>query len=159
MNSLMIISLCDIFMFPDLSQLQRQEDLKVDTGSWPIAGISAVSDTRLLVTVLNEGKVMLVDSQTGGTVAHITLEHAPHTVYMWDNNTAVVALPQEKKVQFIDIHGDSLTLGRSLSVNGYVWGVARSEEGLVVSYRSSPWLEVLAMNGRVLHRVQVFQQQ
>jgi len=141
-----------MFMFLDLSQLQRQQDRKVDTGGWDIYDISVVSDTRLLVTVRKEKKVRLVDSQTGGSVAHITLEHVPDTVCMWDNNTAVVTLPLEQKVQFIDIHGDSLTLGRSLNVNGDVRGIARSEEGLVVSYESSPWLEVLAVNGRVLHR-------
>jgi len=141
-----------MFMFPDLSQLQRQHDLKVDTGGYSIWDISAVSDTRMLVTVWGERKVRLVDSQTGRAVAHITLEHKPYTVCMLDNNTAVVALPLEKKVQFLNIHGDSLTLGRSLKVNGDVWGIARIEEGLVVSYRSSPWLEVLAVNGTVLHR-------
>ena len=140
-----------MFMFPDLSQLQRQQDLKVDTGRWDIWDISVVSDTRLLVIVWRERKVILVDSQTGGTVAHITLEHEPYRVCMWDNNTAVVTL-YEKNVQFINIHGDSLTLGRSLNVNGDVRGIARSEEGLVVSYESSPWLEVLATNGTVLHR-------
>jgi len=117
-----------------------------------IHDISVVSDTRLLVNVWEVRKVMLVDSQTGATVAHITLEHTPSRVCMWDNNTAVVTLWSEKKVQCIDIHGDSLTLGQSLKVNEYVWGIARSEEGLVVSYRSSPWLEVLAVNGSVLHR-------
>jgi len=149
---LMIISCCDMFMFSDLSQLQRQQDLEVDTGGWDIRDISVVSDTRLLVAVWRERKVRLVNSQTGGLVARITLKHGPRTVCMWDNNTAVVTLWLTKKVQFIDIHGDSLTLGQSLKVNGVVWGIARSEEGLVVSYRSSPWLEVLAVNGTVLHR-------
>jgi len=142
-----------MFMVSDLSQLQRQQDLKVDTGDgWSIWDISVVSDTRVLVTVRGEGKVRLVDSQTGGTVAHITLQPDPRRVCMCDNNTAVVTWWWKKKVQFININGDSLTLGQSLSVNGYVRGIARSEEGLVVSYTSSPWLEVLALNGRVLHR-------
>jgi len=141
-----------MFMFSDLSQLQWQQELKVNTGGWPISDISVVSDTRLLVTAWRERKVILVDSQTGGTVAQITLKHLPLRVCMWDNNTAVVTLVLKKKVQFINIHGDSLTLGQSLKVNGNVYGIARSEEGLVVSYWSSPWLEVLAVNGTVLHR-------
>jgi len=141
-----------MFMFSDLSQLQRQQDLKVYTCGVDIHDISVVSDTRLLVIVWRERKVRLVDSQTGGTVAHITLERAPLTVCMWDNNTAVVTLSWKGKVQFINIHGDSLTLGQSLKVNKYVWGIARSEVGLVVSYESPPWLAVLAMNGTVLHR-------
>jgi len=144
-----------MFIFSDLSQLQRQQDLEGNPGGDRIWDISVVSDTRLLVTVWLERKVILVDSQTGGTVAHITLEHGPLKVCMWDNNTAVVTLAWEKKVQFINIYGDSLTLGQSLNVNGVVRGIARSEEGLVVSYwsyRSSPRLEVLAMNGTVLNR-------
>jgi len=124
----------------------------VNTGGWGLWDISVVSDTRVLGTVWEGREVRLVDSQTGGTVAHITMEHEPDTVCMWDNNTAVVTLWWEEKVQFININGDSLTLGQSLKVNEYAWDIARSEEGLVVSYTLSPWLEVLAMNGTVLHR-------
>ena len=146
----MIIFLCNVFMFLDLSQLHRQQDMKLDTAGWSIWDISVVTDTRLLVTVWRVRKVSLVDSQTGGTVAHITLEHEPVRVCMLDNNTAVVTLDGHK-LQFINIDGDSLTLGQPISVSGDVWGIARSDEVLVVSYLSSPWLEVLSKNGIVLH--------
>ena len=93
---------------------------------------------------------MLVDSRTGGTVAQLTLQDGPRRVCMWENNTAVVSLDRQK-VQFININGDSLQLGRSFSVNGTVCGVGRSGDRLVVSYLSPPGLEVLAMDGRVMH--------
>jgi len=137
-------------MFPDLSHLHRQQDLEVDSGGWPIYDITVVSDTRLLVAVYRMKKVMLVDSQTGGTVAQLTLQAHPHRVCMWDNTTAVVTLDGQK-VQFININGDSLQFGRSFSVNGYVWGVGRSGDRLIVSYDSPPWLEVLTVDGRVMH--------
>jgi len=136
-------------MFADLSHLHRQQDLKVDTGGYSICDITEVSDTRLLVTVTRMKKVMLVDSQTGGTVAQHTLQD-PRRVCMWDNNTAVVSL-YGQKVQFININGDSLKLGPSFSVNGDVCGVGRSGDRLIVSYDAPPWLEVLAMDGRVMH--------
>jgi len=137
-------------MFADLSHLHKQQDLKVDTGDEAICDITEVSDTRLLVTVLGGRKVMLVDSQTGGTVAQHTLQDYPYRVCMWENNTAVVTL-HNKKVQFININGDSLQLGRSFSVNGDVRGVGRSGDMLIVSNESPPWLEVLATDGRVMH--------
>jgi len=138
-------------MFPDLCQLHRQQDLKVDTGGFGIEDITVVSDTRLLAAVWWGSRVMLVDSQTGGTVAQVTLPAIPRRVCMWDTNTAVVTLDGQK-VQFININGDSLKiLGRSFSVNGNVWGVGRSGDRLVVSYVLPPGLEVLSMDGRVMH--------
>jgi len=137
-------------MFPDLCQLHRQQDLKVDTGGWGIFNITVVSDTRLLAAVWLQSKVMLVDSQTGGTVAQVTLPANPYRVCMWDNNTAIVTL-KGQKVQFININGDSLKMGQSFSVNGDVCGVGRSGDRLVVSYESPPGLEVLSMDGRVMH--------
>jgi len=136
-------------MFPDLSKLHRQQDLKVGTGWYGISDITVVSDTRLLAAV-GGSRVMLVDSQTGGTVAQVTPQANPYRVCMWDNNTAVVTLDRQK-VQFININGDSLKMGRSLSVNRNVYGVGRSGDRLVVSYGSPPGLEVLSMDGRVMH--------
>jgi len=139
-----------VFIFPDLCQLHRQQDLKVDTDGWGIYDITVMSDNRLLVTVNGMKKVMLMDSQTGGTVAQLTLQDYPFTVCMWDNNTAVVTLDGQK-VQFISINGDSLKMGKSFSVNGDVCGVGRSGDRLIVMYLSAPWLEVLSMDGRVMH--------
>jgi len=136
-------------MFPDLSHLHMQQDLKVDTIVSYITDVTVVSNTRLLA-VWGVEKVMLVDSQTGGTVSQLTLQAHPHRVCMWDNNTAVVTLCGNK-LQFININGDSLQLGRSFSVNGDVYGVGRSGDRLIVSYVSPPGLEVLAMDGRRIH--------
>ena len=138
-------------MFPDLCQLHRQQDLKADTGGYGgISDITVVSDTRLLAVVWWGSRVMLVDSQTGGTVAQLTLQANPRRVCMWDNTTAVVTLVGQK-VQFININGDSLKMDRSLSVNGNVYGVGRSGDRLVVSYLSPPGLEVLSLDGKVMH--------
>ena len=137
-------------MFPDLCHLHRQQDLKVGTGGFGIPDITLVSDTRLLAAVWAGSRVMLVDSQTGGTVAQLTLQAIPHRVCMWDNNTAIVTLDRQK-VQFISINADSLKMGRSFSVNGNVWGIGRSGDRLVVSYLSPPGLEVLSLDGKVMH--------
>jgi len=91
-----------------------------------------------------------VNSQTGGTVAQITLKSYPCRVCMFNNIMAIVTL-EGKSLQLININGDSLELGRSFSVNGDVWGVARSEDNIVVSYVSHPWLQVLSMDGTVMH--------
>jgi len=121
----------------------------VDTGGAGIFDIAVVSDTRLLVIVYAIKNVILVNSQTGGTVAQITLKGGPRRVCMFDNTMAVVTL-NDKSLQLININGDSLELGRSFNLNRYVWGVARSEDKIVVSYGSPPGLEVLSMDGRVI---------
>jgi len=137
-------------MFPALSQLQRQEKIKVNTGGEHISDIAVVSDTRLLVVVNEIKKVILVNSQTGGTVAQITLKSYPRRVCMFNNIMAVVTL-KNRSLQFININGDILELGRSLMLNGDVRGVAKSEDNIVVSYESPPGLQVLSMDGTVMH--------
>jgi len=137
-------------MFPAFSQLQRQEDIKVDIGDWSIFDIAVVSDTRLLVIVNGNKIVILVNSQTGGTVAQITLKSNPRSVCMFNSIMAVVTL-KDRSLQFINVNGDVLELGRSFSLNRDVWGVAKSEDKLVVSYVSPPGLQVLSMDGTVMH--------
>jgi len=121
----------------------------VDTGGSRIFDITVVSDTRLLVTVWLQSKVMLVDSQTGGTVAQLTPQGHPYRVCMCDNNTAVVTLVGQK-VQFININRDSLKISGSFSVNGDVCGVGRSGDRPIVSYLTPPGLEVLSMDCSVI---------
>ena len=139
-----------MFMFSAFSQLKRQEDIKVKTGGEKILDIAVVSDTRLLVIVNGNKRVILVNSQTGGTVAKITLKGHPRSVCMFNNIMAVVTL-EGGSLQLINNNGDSLKLGRSFCVNGDVCGVARSEDKLVVSYVSPPGLQVLSMDGTVMH--------
>ena len=119
-------------------------------GGRSIWAIAVVSDTRLLYIVNLTKKVILLNSQTGGTVAQITLKGSPHRVCMIDNTMAVVTLGN-KGLQFININGDSLEFARSIRVNGIVWGISRSEDRLIVSYVSPPRLEVLSMDGRLIH--------
>jgi len=139
-----------MLMFPAFSQLKRQEDIKVNTGGGGIFDIAVVSDTRLLVIVSAKQRVILVNSQTGGTVAQITVKHSPRRVCTFNNIMAVVTL-QGESLQLINIKGDSLELGQSPRLNRYGWGVARSEDKIVVSYVSPPWLQVLSMDGTVMH--------
>jgi len=137
-------------MFPAYSQLQKQQDIKVDTDDERIFDIAVVSDTRLLVIVKSKKRVILVNSQTGGTVAKITLKCFPRRVCMFNNIMAVITLG-DKNLMFININSDSLELGRSLRLNGDVWGVAGSQDTIIVSYAAPPWLQVLSMDGRVMH--------
>jgi len=113
--------------------------------------ITMMSDTRLLATVNTAKKVMLVDSQAGRTVDQISLKNYPRGVCIWDNNTAAVTL-MKNKVQLININDNSLTLGNFLNANGDVWGIARSNDRLVVSYSSPPWLKTLSIEGKVINR-------
>jgi len=94
--------------------------------------------------------VILVNSQTGSTVAKITLKSGPRRLCMFNNIMDVVTL-QNTSLQLINVNGDVLELGRSIRLKREVWGVARSEGKIVVSYFSPPWLQVLSMDGTVMH--------
>jgi len=56
------------------------------------------------------------------------------------------------KVQMINIQGQSITLGKVLTLNYDPWGVSTcGESDLVVSYQTAPWLEVISTEGKVFH--------
>ena len=109
-----------------------------------------VSDIRLLIIVNSNQRVIVVNSHSGSTVAKVTLNSNPCRVCMFNNIMAAVTL-RDTSLQFININDDSIELGRSFSLEGEVCAVARSEDKIVVSFVPHHWLQVLSIDGTVMH--------
>ena len=102
-----------------------------------------VSGRRLLLTDVKHKSVLLVDSQEGGVLSTVSVPCAPYGMCMVDAARAAVALPDDKRLQYVHVNGDSLTLGKVVPMGGHVWGVNVLGDRLVVTYTEPPAVEVV----------------
>jgi len=123
-----------------------------EDGYW-IYDIAAVSPTRLLVTDNINRTLRLVDSQNGGVVSQVSLPGKPRGVCLTGDGRAAVALPNEKRVQFVRVDGDTLSLDKSITVKGTILGIVSSSNHLVVSNQNPGRVEKITMEGRVTHEL------
>jgi len=136
--------------------LHRAKNLDVtspDENEYGIKYIAVVSPTRLLVTDYTNHKLRLVDSQNGGVVSHVSLTGTPWGVCLTGDGRAAVTLPNEKRIQFVRVDGDTLSLDKSITVKGSVWGIVSSNNHLIISYHDPGRVERITMEGRVTHEL------
>jgi len=138
---------------PDLTQarLKRQPDIQLPEGVCFIYDLAVVSPDMLLVANHYKHCVQLLDCLKG-VVSEVQLQDWPYRMCLTDRNTAAVNMG-DKKIQMIKLKDKTLTKARELTVSERVYGLTSSRNSLVVSYHSSPWLEVISMNGKVLHQL------
>jgi len=84
-------------------------------------------------------------------VSAVKLQDTPWRICLTDRNTAAVNVGL-KKIQMFLVKGKTLTNGKELNVSRYIIGLTSSRNSLLVSYSSQPWLEVISMDGKVLHQ-------
>jgi len=115
--------------------------------------MTCLSDNRLLVADHLERSVKLIDT-TSRTVACSTLLSAdPCGICMYDDGTALVALPMKNLIQFIKIDGKTLKLDKTLRVSGYIQGITTCRENIVVSYADPLGVEMLSRTGSLEVRI------
>ena len=118
-------------------------------GEIVINDIAVLSTTRILVTDGTHITLRLVDSQNGGLLCKVALPDLLWGVCVLKDGRAAVTLPYEKRIQFICVEGDSLSMDRSIHVNGNVAGIAAFGDHLVVSYWNPGRVEKITMEGKV----------
>jgi len=118
-------------------------------GEIVINDIAVLSTTRMLVTDGTHITLRLVDSQDGGLLCKVALPDLLWGVCVLKDGRAAVTLPYEKRIQFICVEGDSLSMDRSIHVNGNVAGIAAFGDHLVVSYWNPGRVEKINMAGKV----------
>ena len=64
-----------------------------------------------------------------------------------------MTLPDQKRIESIRVEGDTLSLDGSIDVKGTVFGIAKSNNHLIVSYKDPGRLEKITMEGRVTHQL------
>jgi len=131
--------------------LSRKQDVGVvsqDEEEIVIHDIAVLSTTRVLVTDWTCKTLRLVDSQNGGVVAKLCLTTKPFKLcHVRDG------LPFEKRIQFIRIGRDTLTLDISVDMNGTVAGIAACDSHLVVSYQDPGSVEKITIMGKVTRKL------
>jgi len=135
--------------------LSRERDLRVTSGEELIVtqDIAVVSSSRVLVTDGVNHTVRLLDSQGDKIVSKLPLSSRPQRVCLLRDRRAAVTLPDQKRIQFIRVDGDTLSLDGSIDVKGTVIGIARHTNHLILSYQDPGRLEKITMNGGVTHQL------
>jgi len=137
----------------DLTQarLKRQPDIQLPGGECYIYDLAVVSPDMLLVSNNSKKCVQLLDCLKGEVVSEVQLQGYLYRMCLTDRNTAAVNVG-DRKIQLIKVKDKTLTKGRELSVRGTICGITSIRNSLVVAYGSQPWLEVISMDGKVLHQ-------
>jgi len=113
--------------------------------------MTIMSSDTLLLANMRQRSVQLVNSMLGRVVSEVIMSNAPHRLCRLSDLLAAISF--EFKVHLIHINGKTVTKGKLFDVNGNVWGISvYSSTSFVVSYNHSPWLEVISVDGTILHR-------
>ena len=117
-----------------------------------ISDIALVSTDSLLLANWSKMTIQLINSRTGSTLSEVsTTPYDPYGICLLGGERAAVTM-SSGKVQQVHVRGGRLTPGTVLGVKALCLGVTPSGDNVVVSYMLSPWLEVMSIDGRVLHR-------
>jgi len=137
----------------DLTQarLKRQSDIQLPGVKCWIKDLAVVSPDMLLVSNYSKQCVQLLDCLKGEVVSEVQLQEQPYRMCLTDRNTAAVNVGGGK-IQMIKVKDKTLSKGRELTVSENIRGQTSCRNSLVVSYSSQPWLEVISMDGKVLHQ-------
>ena len=133
------------------ARLKRQPDIQLPGGMCEIEDLAVVSPDMLLVANSRKLCVQLLDCLKGEVVSEVHLQEWPYSMSLTDKNTAAVRVGGGQ-IQMIKVKDKTLTKGRELTVSGNICGLTSSRNSLVVAYNSQPWLEVVSIDGKVLHQ-------
>jgi len=116
-----------------------------------IYDMAVLSPSRLLVSDWTNYTLRLVDSVNGGILSQVSLPGCPLGLCFLGGGGAAVVLYSVKKIQFVRINGDKLSLDRSIDVKEDPLGISTfNSSHLVVSYQNPGRVEMMTMDGRVI---------
>ena len=142
------------FLFTDVSTpvFQRQHDVRFAPAVVGIFGMALVSPDILLLSFFNLQKVQLVDTREGRVVSEVKLQSNPRGVCLIRSDKAVVTV-KGKKVQMLHVFWQTLNMGIALDVKTEAVGITKvGDTSFVLLYVDSPWLEVITVDGNVVHQ-------
>jgi len=114
--------------------------------------IKVVSPSRLLVTDFDNQKIKMLDSANGRVLSTVSVPGMPRRICILRDGRVAVALTNVNKIQFIYINGDTLSLDGLIDVRDNPMSLSAFDHNrLVVSYEGSGRIEMITMEGRVVH--------
>ena len=129
--------LADAYAFDNVLDFKTMESRKVsiklpsDKREPCISGCTFLPDGQLLICDYKNKKIKLLDSSLA---VHDSLElESAEDIAVVDNNTAVVTMPTQRKLQFLYI-SEKLRKGRTLSFRKECYGVAVTGNEMFISF-------------------------
>ncbi|WAR20113.1 hypothetical protein MAR_001951 [Mya arenaria] len=127
-----------------------------DNGFCYITGLTLTSRGHLLLADFQTGhkSVKLVNTSTNTIESRLVLTGCPYEIKSMPNDQAVVTIPHQGLLQFLDVRGNRILKGRAIKVDGKCYGVAHYRNKLIVSSHCPSKVEILTLRGQVISRVE-----
>jgi len=134
-------------------KFEQQEDLMSTNPYYrnriSFSDVVVVSSNKVLVCGFGGNTVHLMDSIASREVAAVRMPDEPRSICLINAGMAAVSL-NGKKVQFIKIGRDTLTLNHVLEVGKDIYGITTLYNNLVASSIYPPGVEIMTMEGKVV---------
>ena len=104
---LMCLKIIIKFMSTDLSTTKLQQKASIQLNNQKIEDMLLYSTDKLIVSILEQKKVILVERGSGEVLSEIALQDKPRLLCMAANHLAAAALVN-KRIQFIKVNGSTL---------------------------------------------------
>lgn len=119
-----------------------------------ISGIALISkDEILLADNKNENHTLTILNVRKNTITpSYKLSSPPWDVTVINSEKVAVTLPKKKEIEFMNIKNE-LSLSHCFKVTGSCWGIDHLNGLLAVSFCSPPGVQILQINGDILHEV------
>ncbi|XP_053385297.1 uncharacterized protein LOC128550374 [Mercenaria mercenaria] len=130
-------------------------DIKMatDKKAYNVTGIAVIVTDQLAVADFINNKIKIVDTKQQKVVGNAKLSSGPWDVALLPGDQLAVTLPDEHKIHVLSTTG-GLSQIRQMKVGGYCYGLAYSDEKLVVTLHTFPAkVQVLTMEGEVLRTI------
>lgn len=137
-----------------LSEIQINVQTTDDKHNCWITGLTYLSPNKLLLADRDNDCIKCVDTTNRAIISSVQLPSYPWDITTLVTDQAVATLPFDKKLQNITTNGGlKLVLSACIEVNGECMGIDFTGDKLVVSFRNPGSVEILDLDGTVLHHV------
>jgi len=122
-------------------------------GGANITDIAVLSPSRLLVADYTKSTLKLLDSVNGRVLSKATLPAKPRRLCLLSDGCVAVTMYRSRKIQFICVANDAISLDKSIDVKNDVAGIATIDSHLLLGCDSPGKVEMMTMDGRVVNEV------
>lgn len=115
-----------------------------------ISSMVQVNEDTLACIDWQNSNVKLLHTKRREIKGNISLP-SPWDLACLPDNRLAVTLVCSKKIQFLSTKDEELAISHTISVDGSCRGIAYSKNRLYVTYENDPKVEIMTLEGKVLH--------
>ena len=116
-----------------------------------ITDMILVSTSKLMVSIFEQRKIILLDCGSGQVLSEIALHEKPRCLCLTSSHLAATTLVNNK-ISFITINESILEAASTINVDVNVHGIATLWNNFVISY-DPPGVKVISKDGAVIHKL------